>query len=417
MIIYNLTIFLYGFVIRLASLKKTKAKQWITGRQNWREIYSKKISQLTPIAAGVQKKLWVHCASYGEFEQGRPLIEAIKKKYPEYNIVLTFFSPSGYEAFKDWKGAEIIMYLPLDTRSNSRDFIDIIKPEIVIFIKYEFWLNYLFQLKKQKIDTYLISAVFKTHHPFFKWYGGIFRRSLKTFKILFLQDKNSAVLLSKIDIKNYEVCGDTRFDRVLEIRDNFNEIQKIKAFKGSGKLIIAGSTWPKDEELILNTFEHLKDKNVKLIIVPHEVNEKSISETVSKIELLKLTYSLYTGPLNTTSQILILNVMGLLAKAYFYADVTYIGGGFNGGLHNCLEAAVYGVPVTFYGEEYDKYNEAVDLVKSGAAINVKNADELLNAFTGFLNDEKIRSEISEGLNNYFKSNSNVSDKILSAIKL
>ncbi len=411
MVIYNLVILLYGFVIKLASVKKTKAKDWVSGRKNWREIYQAKISELNS-----HQIIWIHCASYGEFEQGRPLMEAIKKSHPQYKIILTFFSPSGYQAFKDWKGADTVIYLPLDTKSNARDFINILKPKIVLFIKYEFWLNFLFELKKQNIDTYLVSAVFKPSHPFFKWYGGIFRRSLKTFNILFLQDKNSGNLLNTINIKNYEICGDTRFDRVLEIKKNFEEIKKIKDFKGTGKLIIAGSTWAKDEELVLNAFDRLKSENIKLIIVPHEIENKFINETISKIDKLKINYSLYTETTHEDSKIIVLNVMGLLAKTYFYADVAYIGGGFNGGIHNCLEAAVYNVPVTFYGEEYIKFNEAVDLIELGAAINVKNNDELLIAFNNFLKDEKIRDGISKKINNFFESNLNITDKILSSIK-
>jgi len=412
MFIYNLVILLYGFVIKLASLRKIKARQWVNGRKNWREVYKNKISKLSS-----GERIWIHCASYGEFEQGRPLIDAIKKQYPSYKIILTFFSPSGYEAFKDWSGADMICYLPLDTKSNAAYFINIVKPKTAIFIKYEFWVNFLFELKGQKIPTYLVSAVFKPHHPFFRWYGGLFRRSLETFNILFLQDKNSANLLDSINIKNYEVCGDTRFDRVLEVKKNFQEIQKIKEFKGNGKLIIAGSTWPKDEDLILNTFDKLKNENIKLIIVPHEVDDNSINETVSKIEQLNFNYSLYTETTKPESKILVLNAMGILSKTYFYADVAYIGGGFNNGLHNCLEASVYGVPVTFYGVEYLNYNEAVELIKLGAGISVKNEEELFNAFDLFLKDEKLSKNISEKLNGFFGNNLNISDKVLGEMKL
>jgi len=412
MFIYNLVILLYGFVIKLASLRKIKARQWVNGRKNWREVYKNKISKLSSA-----ERIWIHCASYGEFEQGRPLIDAIKKKHPSYKIILTFFSPSGYEAFKDWSGADMICYLPLDTKSNAADFIKIVKPKTAIFIKYEFWVNFLFELKAQKIPVYLVSAIFKPHHPFFRWYGGLFRRSLETFNILFLQDKNSAKLLDSINIKNYEVCGDTRFDRVLEVKKNFQEIQKIKEFKGNGKLIIAGSTWPKDEELVLNTYNKLKNEDIKLIIVPHEVDDNSIKETASKIEQLNFNYSLYTETTKPESKILVLNAMGLLSKTYFYADVAYIGGGFNNGLHNCLEASVYGVPVTFYGVEYLNYNEAVELIKLGAGISVKNEEELFNAFDLFLKDEKLLKNISEKLNGFFGNNLNISDKVLGEMKL
>ena len=197
MFLYNLVIFLYGFVIKLSSINKLKAKQWVNGRKNWREHLTKKISVLNS-----KNILWVHCASYGEFEQGRPLIEAIKKKHPHYKIVLSFFSPSGFEVFKDWSGADVICYLPLDTKNNARDFINIVKPNASLFIKYEFWLNFLFELKKQNIPTYLVSAVFKPHHPFFRWYGKIFKNSLSAFNKLFIQDEVSGNLLKKIGVTN-----------------------------------------------------------------------------------------------------------------------------------------------------------------------------------------------------------------------
>ena len=307
--VYNLVIFLYGFVIKIASVKKTKAKQWVSGRKDWRTVISEKISKLNnnPI-------LWVHCASYGEFEQGRPLIEAVKKKHPAYKILVSFFSPSGYEAFKDWDGADIICYLPLDTKQNAKDFIEIVKPKTVVFIKYEFWLNFLFQLKEKGVPTFLVSAVFKPHHPFFKWYGHIFRKSLKTFDTLLLQDDNSGNLLKSIGVTNYEVCGDTRFDRVLQIKANFKPISQIEKFKGNSKLIIAGSTYKKDVDLILNAFIQLKDLNVKLIIVPHLVDDKSIEETTSQLNEYKVSYSLFTQYTNSQPQVLVVNTMGLLSK-------------------------------------------------------------------------------------------------------
>ncbi|MBL7911000.1 MAG: 3-deoxy-D-manno-octulosonic acid transferase [Bacteroidia bacterium] len=411
MFLYNLVIYLYGLVIKLASINKLKAKQWVTGRKNWRENLCKKIAMLNS-----GNVLWVHCASYGEFEQGRPLIEAIKKEHPGYKIVLSFFSPSGYEAFKDWRGADLICYLPLDTKKNARDFISIVKPKASIFIKYEFWLNFLFELKKHNIPTYLVSAVFKPHHPFFRWYGGIFRRSLNTFNKLFIQDEASGKLLEKIDIKNYEVCGDTRFDRVIEVKENFKEIEQLKDFKGNKKLIIAGSTWAKDEELVLKTFLQLKDKKIKLVIVPHDIDEKYVNETVHKVKTAGLTFSLFTDKINNDDEVLIVNVMGLLSKIYFYADCSYIGGGFNSGLHNSLEPAVYGKPVTFYGKDYVKFNEAVDLINMGAAKVVEDETDLLKTFNLFLSDTFDHHQLTNKLQAYFKTNSNTTNKVLPSIK-
>lgn len=412
MFIYNLVILLYGFVIRMASLKKNKAKQWVNGRRNWRENYKSKISEL-----GDNKIVWIHCASYGEFEQGRPLIDAIKQKYPKYKVLLTFFSPSGFEAFKNWNGADAIFYLPLDTPQNAKDFLNIVKPNTVIFIKYEFWLNFLNELQKRNTPTYLVSAVFKPHHPFFKWYGSIFRQSLKTFNQLFIQDEKSADLLRKIKVNNFEVSGDTRFDRVMEIKKNHQSIPFIEEFCAENKIIVAGSTWLKDEEILLTAFQEIKDQKIKLIIAPHEVNENSINTLESLLKKMSFTYCKYSaGKPDLNSNVLIIDTIGLLSKIYYYANVTYIGGGFNEGIHNCLEPSVYLKPVIFYGNDFDKYNEAVDLVKIGAAKNINSKNELSTALHYYLNQfdkPKTEADISE----YFKKNLGTTDKIIRLLEL
>ncbi|HWY12853.1 MAG TPA: glycosyltransferase N-terminal domain-containing protein [Bacteroidia bacterium] len=409
MLFYNLGVYAYTFAIYLASAFKPKAKLWVTGRKNWRQKYSEQLKQISG------KKIWVHCASMGEFEQGRPLMEFIKKNHSGYKIILTFFSPSGYEFCKDYENADAVFYLPHDSRSNAKYFLEIVDPEKVFFIKYEFWVNYLIQLKEKDIETYLISAVFKNHHPFFKWYGKVFIRSLSAFKILFVQDKNSLQLLRSINITNVEICGDTRFDRVLEIKNKFKAIPEIEKFKGNDKLIIAGSTWPGDEELILESFKKLNLPNVKLIIVPHNIDDDLLADTLSKIEKHNLSYSIFTRSIDSGSQVLVLNTMGLLSKTYHYADVSYIGGGFDSGLHNCLEAAVYRIPVTFYGNDFSKYNEAVDLINLKAAKNINTSSELIEAWSDYLTDEKLSLEISGKLRSYFENNSNITEKILKKI--
>ncbi len=409
MLFYNLGVYAYTFAIYLASAFKPKAKLWVAGRKNWRQKYSQQLKQISG------KKIWVHCASMGEFEQGRPLMEFIKKNHPEYKIILTFFSPSGYEFCKDYENADAVFYLPYDSRSNAKYFLEIVGPEKVFFIKYEFWVNYLIQLKEKNIETYLISAVFKDHHPFFKWYGKIFIRSLSAFKILFVQDKNSQQLLRSVNITNVEICGDTRFDRVLEIKNKFMPISEIEKFKGNNKLIVAGSTWPGDEDLILESFTKLNLPNVKLVIVPHNIDDNLLADTISKIEKHNLIFSVFTRTIDPNSQVLVLNTMGSLSKTYHYASVSYIGGGFDSGLHNCLEAAVYGIPVTFYGNDFSKYNEAVDLINLKAAMNVNTSPELIKVWNNFLTDEKLSTEISETLSSYFENNSNITEKILKDI--
>ncbi|HOZ88602.1 MAG TPA: glycosyltransferase N-terminal domain-containing protein, partial [Bacteroidia bacterium] len=357
MIIYNLLVRAYGFIIRLSSFRNKKARQWMDGRDDWRQRLS---ASLSSVSSG--ERIWVHCASYGEFEQGRTLMEAIRKNHPHYRIILSFFSPSGYEAFHQWPGADVVCYLPLDTKKNAADFIGIVRPGAVIFIKYEFWLNFLFELKRKTIPTYLVSAVFKDHHPFFKWYGKIFRRSLLTFKKLFIQDDNSGRLLQSIGIGNYQVCGDTRFDRVLEIRENFKPLPFFEEFCKGHTILVAGSTWPGDEELLIAAFLQLSDPNLKLILAPHHVDEKSIAGLVQLLEKNKLPYQLYSDQKQDLSkQILIVDTIGLLSKIYYYATVAYVGGGFDSGIHNCLEPAVYLKPVLFFGDDFEKYNEAVEL--------------------------------------------------------
>lgn len=411
--VYTFVVYFYGLIIRIASLKNLKAKQWISGRKHWRKQLSEKISKLHS-----DKIVWVHCASYGEFEQGRPLIEAIKTKHSDYKIVLSFFSPSGYEAFKDWNGADIICYLPLDVKHNAKDFIKIVNPKVAIFIKYEFWLNFLFQLKQQNIPTFLVSAVFKPHHPFFKWYGSIFRESLLSFDKLFIQDEQSGKLLQSIGINNYEISGDTRFDRVMQIKNNFTPIEFFEAFCKNSAVVVGGSTWEKDNELLVEAFKRLNEKNLKLILVPHEVGEKSISEIEKLLQKNNLNYTLYSKNfVDENTKVLIVDTIGLLSRIYHYATVTYVGGGFNSGIHNCLEPAVHLKPVLFHGgKDYHKYNEAVELLKMDVAKNVENPNDAIQHISSWLQNENHLKEIENKLQLYFSKNSGTTDKVMSLIK-
>lgn len=410
MIIYNLVIFLYGMFIRIASIKNSKAKLWIEGRKNWKQLLQQK---LLPIKGS--KVIWVHCASLGEFEQGRPLMEVIKKQHPQYKIVLTFFSPSGYEVRKNYEGADVICYLPLDKKSNANAFLDLVQPQMAIFIKYEFWVNFLNALRSRNIDSYLVSAVFKDHHPFFKWYGKLFINSLKAFKILFVQDQHSFELLKSIGITNAQICGDTRFDRVLEIKNNFKPITEIEAFKTNKKLIVAGSTWPQDDDLVLDAFTKLDRENLKLLIAPHELGEKSILELEKKVRSKNLTCSVFTKNNDANSDVLILNTMGMLSKAYCYGSLAYVGGGFGDGIHNILEPAVYQIPVAFYGNNFNKFNEAVEMVSNGTAFNVLNTEQLVAVWSELLMNENKMNKLKTDLDAYFTRNSNVTAKLMNAI--
>lgn len=410
MFLYNFVVVMYGFVIRMASLTNPKAKLWISGRKDWRKKLQDQVSKLNS-----SKNIWVHCASLGEFEQGRPLIEAIKQKHPEYKIVLTFFSPSGFEGSKNYQNADVIAYLPLDTKANARDFLSIIKPHLTVFIKYEFWINFLNTLKDSGTHTYLVSAVFKDHHPFFKWYGSIFKRSLKAFDVLLVQDQHSKDLLQTIGYTNVSVCGDTRFDRVLEIKQKFLPIPEIEAFKGQSRLIMAGSTWPGDNDLIIQAYKKLNDTTVKLLFAPHEIDASSIDQLKQKLHNAGLTYSVFTEGVNNAVNILILNTMGMLSRSYFYADIAYVGGGFNDGIHNILEPAVYFMPVAFYGTSFSKYNEAVDLVNLGAVNNVLNAEELLQFWQKMLTNSSDKQRIAFALKAYFEQRGNVTSKVMSVI--
>jgi 3-deoxy-D-manno-octulosonic-acid transferase len=413
MLLYNLIVHGYGLVIRIASLRNPKAKQWTSGRRAWRKQLGLALGNL-----GGGPRIWVHCASYGEFEQGKPLMEEIRKQHPQYKIILSFFSPSGYEAFKNWKGADLVCYLPLDTPKNARDFLNLVKPHTAIFIKYEFWVNFLFRLRALSVPTFLVSAVFKPHHPFFKWYGSFFRRSLLTFNKLFVQDENSARLLDSIGIQQCEVCGDTRFDRVLEIRNNFSPLPFFEEFCKAHNIWVAGSTWSGDEELLIAAYKKLNDPGLKLILAPHNVDEKHIGGLEQLLQKNGLAYGLYSRQQpDANVPVLVVDSIGLLSRLYHYANVTYVGGGFDSGIHNCLEPAVYLKPVLFYDHDYRKYNEVIDLVKMNTARPVKNAEELAAAFTRFLNNGEEKTAREAVLQTYFEKNSGVTEKVLMSIQL
>lgn len=364
-----LSIFFYDFILKVyyllilfSSLFNNKAKKWIKGRKN---IFSA-IQQFTStVNPQTSKIIWFHCSSLGEFEQGRPLIEKIKEQNHEYKIVLTFFSPSGYEVRKKYSEADAIFYLPLDTKKNAEIFLEFVQPQLAIFVKYEFWYHYLNTLHKKNIPAILISAKFRDYQIFFQWYGKLFKDLLKKFKHIFVQDKNSFDLLHAHKIQNISIANDTRFDRVVEISKIIKPNMIIEKFKQDKNIIIAGSTWEQDERIISNL--KITTGNFKIIIAPHEINESRIESIIRSFSESKIIrYSLTNENNVTDKNILIIDNIGMLSSLYQYGKIAFIGGGFGKGIHNILEAAVFGLPI-FFGPHYKKFNEAVDLVNLGGA--------------------------------------------------
>ena len=388
---YNLGLILYAWAVRLAALRHKKARLWIDGR---RDLFRRMRETIDPEA----RIIWIHVASLGEFEQGRPIIENLRRTHPEYKILLTFFSPSGYEIRKDYKGADYLFYLPLDTSRNARRFLDIAHPEIAIFVKYEYWLNLLRELRRRKVRTYIVSAIFRRNSIFFRPYGGWWRQALETFDVLFVQNEESKELLATLGFDNVLVAGDTRFDRVAEITRTAKRIDIIDRFKGDSRLFVAGSTWGPDEELLIRLIND--NPEVKFIIAPHEMDEGRIARIIGEVRGGTLRYTQCTSRTGYGSrQVLILDTVGILASVYSYATWSYIGGGFGVGIHNTLEAATFGLPVAF-GPNYEKFKEARDLVTLGAARSVTDYEQLRDWFTPLRDNEVFLQKTSRIAKDY-----------------
>ncbi len=405
MCLYNIAIYLYSLLIRIGSCWIPKAKLWREGRK---DIFSRMAEAITPNEA----LIWIHVASLGEFEQGRPLIEKIKAEHPKYKILLTFYSPSGYELRKNYQGADYIFYLPIDTRRNARKFLDIVKPEIAIFVKYEFWLNMLFELRRRAIKTYIVSAIFRHNSVFFSSYGSLWRRALKSFDTIFVQDQNSKELLATIGFNEVVVAGDTRFDRVAQIAQSAKHNPHIERFRGTTPLMIAGSTWPDDEIVIKPLIEN--NPGVKFVIAPHEIEEHRVQELQQLIRgSIRYTEISEQSDLEGT-QVIILDTIGHLSSIYSYATWAYIGGGFGVGIHNTLEAATFGLPMAF-GPNYLKFKEACDLIKLHAARSIENSEELNEWFSSHKESGETYISAQERTKGYISSNRGASETIIKEI--
>lgn len=402
---YNLGIRVLVLLVKIAAIRNPKAKQWLKGRKNLLKNLSKEKDP-------AQKVIWVHCASLGEFEQGRPLIEEIRRRYPDKKIMLTFYSPSGYEVRKNYQGVDYIYYMPADTRRNAKRFIKYCNPEIAFFIKYEYWYNFLSVLKKRNVPVYFVSSIFRKEQLFFKWYGGWYRKILKMITHFYLQNQVSADLLTSLKVTNYTVVGDTRFDRVAHILENVKPIPLVEEFLENKKAIIVGSSWKAEEALLMQYYRN--NPSVKLIIVPHEVNPENIQRIQNQFGNMAVCYSKLKNIKPVGKDVLIVDTYGMLTSLYQYGYIAIIGGGFGVGIHNVLEAATYGMPVIF-GPEYKRFREAVDLVERYCAFPVNNIEEFNALLTHLLKEPLLVKSISEKTSEYVKENVGATTKILDAV--
>ncbi len=405
-LLYNIAVYTVGFLLKIIAIFNKKISLFVSGRK---ETFSK----LQSVISSNDQVVWFHCASLGEFEQGRPIIEKVKNQHPDYKIVLTFFSPSGYEIIKNYAFSDIVTYLPLDTKKNVKLFLQIVHPKIAVFIKYEFWPNLLNELKKREIDTILVSGIFRENQAFFKNYGNWMVRSLKAFSHFFVQNKTSKVLLKQIGFNNVTISGDTRFDRVFEITKQDNYLDFIENFKQTKYTLVAGSTWPKDEEFLVNYINNHASIDEKFIIAPHNINEKIIKNLQRSIKKKTVLFS--DKEYDNEAQVFLVDTIGILTKIYSYADAAYIGGGFGTeGVHNVLEPASFGIPLCI-GPVYNKFQEAIDLVNLQACVVLKNQENFNLYFQKLFTDINYRIVKGKISKDYILDNTGATEIILEYI--
>ena len=392
--------------MQFAALKNSKAKLWVEGRKNTFEYLEQNISESEEI-------IWIHASSLGEFEQARPLIETIKNEYSKYKVLVTFYSPSGYEVRKDFPQADYVCYLPLDTQKNANRFVELINPAFTFFVKYDFWVNYLNELQKRDHKHYVISAIFRNNHYFFKKKGRWMLNILSKFDHLFVQNEDSKYMLLTKNITQVSNVGDTRFDRVLDITKNAKELTILESFKGEIPLFIGGSTWTQGEEMIIEFIKHYGIR-FKYVIAPHEIHLSAVDKLESQIDLEVLRYSNANAQNAKNAQVLIVDNIGLLSSLYAYADVAYIGGGFGKGIHNTLEAANFGMPI-FIGPNNEKFQEATDLKELGVAIEIKSAQEMIAQCDLLLTHPNKWNELKEKSAKYVENKAGATEKIVRSV--
>lgn len=406
--LYSTGIGLYPAVLRLAAPFHPKARQWLAGQQGLLDSIAYGLGRATDSRPIV----WFHAASLGEFEQGRPVMEAFRAAYPQYRILLTFFSPSGYEVRKRYDGADYVFYLPIDTPANARRFVDLVKPKLVFFIKYEFWANYLDELHRARIPVLSFSAIFRPNQLFFKSYGGFYRQMLHQFNHLLVQNQESVDLLRTIGITNVTLAGDTRFDRVAQTVATIRAIPVAETFKNEQPLLVVGSAWPLDMDVLI-PFLNQFDQPLKVIVAPHEIDADKLTDWQARLTRPSVRYSAVDpGDMGSLAgeAVLFIDNVGMLSSLYQYGEFAFIGGAFREGLHNILEAATFGMPI-FFGPVYDKFQEAVDLVAEGGAFPVRTVDELQTTFARQYHD---RSKAAKITRDYVLRNVGATAKVMEA---
>jgi len=405
--IYNASIFVFKASIRLASIFNPKVRLLSEGQK---ELLSKIAGDLKN---DDNQRVWFHCASLGEFEQGRPVIEAFRSTYPNIKILLTFFSPSGYEVRKNYSGADYVHYLPIDTASNARRFISLVKPKLVIFIKYEFWYHYLTQLYQKDIPVFLISAIFRKQQIFFKPYGQLHKKILECFHHIFVQNQKSKDLLNQIGVTSCSIAGDTRFDRVQDVAKEASSLPLVESFIGTGPVMVVGSCWPEDMEVLVPFIN--RHVEIKFILAPHEMDQTFFKQIEKKITRNVIRYSLASQP-PSPAEVLMVDSVGLLSSLYQYGNYAFIGGAFGQGLHNILEAATFGVPIFFGNRSYKKFQEAVDLIRLKGAFAIKDTGELTDKFNALSEDKERYQETGDQCRAYVQENVGATNTIMKQIQ-
>lgn len=405
-LLYNILINIAWLGLKVVALFNAKIKLFVQGRKQTFSILEERLRS-------ADKTIWMHVASLGEFEQGLPILERLRTEYPEHRLVLSFFSPSGYEVKKNTSVADVVIYLPMDSNYKAKRFLELVNPELAIFVKYEVWPNYLHHLQKRNIPTLLISAIFSERQIYFKPFGGFMRKSLRKFDHYFVQDENSKKLLESIEIKNSTISGDTRLDRVSKILKQNNQLDFMDRFKNNQLCLVAGSTWPEDEQILINYFNNTNEK-VKVVIAPHEIKPAHITKITSALNKKTLCYSDLGNQNLKEIEVLIIDTIGLLTKIYSYANIAYVGGGFATGLHNTMEPAVFGIPIII-GPQFLGFKEVEDLVKEGGIMPISNKDSFNNLMGDLLNNPISIRNIGDINANYINSNRGAADLIMKHI--